>query len=75
MLSMAIIYLPAQAAIINMNKYNGKRACHLYKTEETAHGQHNICWCWSSEHHKKRIHQDQINFATKATQKQLVTVG
>lgn len=75
MLLMAMDYLPAQAAIMNMNKYNGRCACHLYKTEGTANGQHYIHRCWSSENHKERTYQDQINFVTNATQKQPAMVG
>ena len=65
--------LPARAALVNMNEFNSKCACHLCKSEGTAYGQHNIHRCWPfKQNHEKRRHEDQINFAMKATQKQAV---
>lgn len=73
MLFVATVDLPARAALMNMKQYNGKCACHLCKTEGTSYGQHNLHRCWPyEENHEKRTHQDQIYFATKATQKQPV---
>ena len=73
MLFVATADLPARAALMNMKQYNGKCACHLCKTEGTSYGQHNLHRCWPyEENHEKRTRQDQINFATKATQKQPV---
>ena len=73
MLFVATAGLPARAALMNMKQYNGKCACHLCKTEGTSYGQHNLHRCWPyEENYEKRTHQDQIYFATKATQKQPV---
>ena len=48
-------------------------SCHLCKSEGTAYGQHNLHKCWPYQQNpEKRTHQDQINFATNATQKQAV---
>ena len=71
MLFVATADLPARAALMNVKQFNGKCACHLCKSEGTAYGQHNIHRCWPfKQNHEKRTHQDQINFAMKATQKQ-----
>ena len=73
MLFVATVDLPARAALMNMKQFNGKCACHLCKSEGTAYGQHNIHRCWPYEQNpEKRTHQDQINFAMEATQKQAV---
>ena len=73
MLFVATADLPARAALMNMKQFNGKCACHLCKSEGTAYGQHNIHRCWPfKQNHEKRTHEDQINFAMKATQKQAV---
>lgn len=73
MLFVATADLPARAALMNMKQFNGKCAYHLCKSEGTAYGQHNIHRCWPfKQNHEKRTHEDQINFAIKATQKQAV---
>ena len=73
MLFVATADLPARAALMNMKQFNGKCSCHLCKSEGTAYGQHNLHRCWPYQQNpEKRTHQDQINFATNATQKQAV---
>ena len=73
MLFVATVDLPARAALMNMKRFNGKCACHLCKSEGTAYGQFNIHRCWPYDQNpEKRTHQDQIQFATRATQKQAV---
>ena len=58
---------------MNVKQCNGEFACHLCNLEGAAYGQHNIHRCWPfKQNHEKRTHQDQINFAMKATQKQAV---
>ena len=73
MLFVATADLPAQAALLNTKQFNGECACHLCKLEGTAYGQHNIYGCCPfKQNHEKRTHEDQINFALKATQKEAV---
>ena len=58
---------------MNMKQCNGECACHLCNLEGAAYGQHNIHRCWPfKQNPEKRTHEDQINFAMKATQKQAV---
>lgn len=73
MLFVATADLPARAALMNMKQFNGKCSYHLCKSKGTTYEQHNIHKYWLfKQNHKKRTHQDQINFAMKATQKQAV---
>ena len=73
MLFMATADLPARAALMNMKQFNGKFACHLCKSEGTAYGQYKIHRCWPYEQNtEERMHHDQIDFATWATQKKPV---
>ena len=73
MLFVATADLPARADLMNMNRFNGKGACHLCKSEGKGSGPNNIHRCWSFQQNlEKRTHEDQLTYAAKATQRNAV---
>lgn len=73
MLFVATADLPARADLMNMKRFNGKCACHLCKSEGKGYGPNNIHRYWPYEQNlEKRTHEDQVKYASKATQKQAV---
>ena len=73
MLFVATADLPARADLMNMKRFNGKCVCHLCKAEGKGYGPNNIHRYWPYEQNiEKRTHEDQVKYASKATQKQAV---
>jgi len=73
MLFVATAILPAWPGLMNMKRYNGKCACHLCMSEEKGYGPNNIHTCSPfQQNREKRTHEDQLTYASKATQKKAV---
>ncbi|CAH3181485.1 unnamed protein product, partial [Porites evermanni] len=65
--------LPARADLMNMKRFNGKCASHLCKSEGKGYGPNNIHRCWPFQQNlEKRTHEDQLTYASKATQRKAV---
>ena len=63
----------ATADLMNMKRFNGKCACHLCKSEGSGYGTNNIHRYWPyKQSPEKRTHEDQVQYASKATIKQAV---
>lgn len=68
--------LPARAEVMNMKRYNGKCACHLCKQEGVGYGPNNIHRSWPLEHDiQLRSHEDQMDFASRATRQNAAVMG
>ena len=73
MLFVATADLPARADLMNMKRFNGKCACHLCKSEGKGYGPNNIHRCWPFQQNlERRTHEDQLTYASKATQRKAV---
>ena len=73
MLFVATADLPARADLMNMKFYNGKCACHLCISEGKGYGPNNIHRYWPFQQNlEKRTHDDQLSYASNATQKKAV---
>lgn len=73
MLFIASVDLPARADLMNMKRFNGVCSCHLCKRTGTGYGRNNLHRAWPYEKTiSTRTHEEQIDFASRATQSQAV---